>query len=438
MMVVLAGLLRVYQLFNSNGYLGPPFVFDVGDTFMDWFNTAYWAHNGDAYTVWRTIYLPLSFIITGVFGNPTCYGAHPYDARDCDTVGIVFILAMYVGCIVVTWVALRKQDRSTALFRTVVIAVGGPLLFALERGQLLMLTYISMVMIYGNLVRSRAGYAATAAFMANTKVYMVLPLFELAIKRRWRMFELCGLAALGLYLLTLMIVGEGTPMQMISNLQNWFQSRLGTVWDEMLYTTTYKPLLQLDVHQYPVRDYIEQRYVDAAVVFIKSYVILSRAAALLCILLAWLYPRAITTTRLVFFILMQSFINQNPGGYAILLIVFLVFMEQARSPATVVAIICAYLISIPGDVTLVKLFDSERISWLSQRVVMSEYVVPWGALIRPGVIAIMLWALVLDSLVRFHRAMPRERPIFGLVARGRPPEGAAEHAPAEPSARPSA
>jgi len=48
--LILLGLLRVYMLVNSNGYLPAPFVFVVSDTFMDWFNTAFWAHNGGAYS----------------------------------------------------------------------------------------------------------------------------------------------------------------------------------------------------------------------------------------------------------------------------------------------------------------------------------------------------------------------------------------------------
>lgn len=414
-LAILAGLLRVVMLFNSNGYLGPPFVFDVGDTFMDWFNTAYWAHNGHAYDIWRTIYLPLSFVITGALGDPSCYNNAPYDARDCDIVGIVCILLIYVGCIAVTAAAFWRNDRGTALFRTIAIGVGGPLLYALERGQLIMLTFIAFALLYGGLVKNRGAWVGTAAFMANTKVYMVFPLFALAIKRDWRRFEQCAIASLALYLLTLLIVGAGTPLELIANLQNWFGIRLGTVWDEMLYTTTYKPLLMLDVYQYPVRDYLDQRLVDAAMLFVQAYVILSRGIAIACIAFAWLYPRAISTNRLIFFILMQSFISQNPGGYSITLIVFLVFMEKARNPATVIAIICAYLISIPGDVTLVKLFDVPRDVWLSGRTVMSEYVAPWGALIRPGIIAIMLWALAIDSLIAFHRAMRQQPPSWGLA-----------------------
>lgn len=416
-LLIIAGFVRVYMLFMSNGYLGAPFVFDVADTFMDWFNTAYYAQNGGAYSRWRTIYLPLSFVITGTFGNPLCYKAAPYDARDCDVVGIAFILLMYVGCIAVTGMAFWRRDKRTAVMRTIAIGIGGPLLYALERGQIIMLTYITMVMLYGDLLRSRWTYVATAAFMANTKVYMVFPILGLAIKRKWRLLELCGLASIALYLVTMLIVGEGNPIELISNLQNWFSIRLGTIWDEMLYTTTYKPLLELDVRQYPVRDYLEQRYVDTAMLFVQSYVLTSRAAALLCVAFAWLYPRAISMHRLVFFILMQSFINQNPGGYAITLIVFLVFLERAGGPATVIALICAYLISVPGDIMLVKLFDVERAAWLSGRQVMSEYVVPWGALIRPGVIAIMLWALVIDSLIAFHRQMRKEPPTWGLVKR---------------------
>ena len=417
MICVLYGFWRVYSLFMSNGYLGAPFVFDISDTFMDWFNTAYWAHNGHAYDVWRTVYLPLSFVITGIFGDPKCYRNAPYDARDCDVFGIGFIIMMYCACVIVTATAFWKEDRSTAVYRTVAIALGGPLLYALERGQIIMLTFMAFVLLYGNLLRGRAAFVGWAAFMANTKIYMVMPLFALVVKRRWRTFELCLIATLALYLVTLLIVGSGTPLEFASNLQNWFNVRLATVWDEMLYTTTYKPLLQLDAFQYPVRDVIDARIVDAATIFINVYVLSSRMVCWACIALAWLYPRTLSSTRLIFLILMQSFINQNPGGYSITLVVFCVFMERARNPATGIALLCAYLISVPGDWTLVKLFDIERESWLSGRVVMSEYVVPWGALIRPGVIAIMLWALAVDSLIALHRAIKAGPPSWGLLER---------------------
>jgi hypothetical protein len=415
MILVLLGLFRVYMLFNSNGYLPPPFVFDVGDTFMDWYNTAYWAHNPGAYSVWRTIYLPLSFVITGLLGDSSCYNSHPYDARACDTFGIYVILATYLGCVIVTALAFYRRDRATALFRTVAIAVGGPLLFALERGNLIMMAFMAFVMLFGGLLKSSRGFALAAGLAANLKVYMIFPIAALAIKREWRLFELCGISALAIYIVTLGIVGAGTPVEFIDNLQNWFSVRLTTIWDELLYTTTYRVFLEIDVNQYPVRDYLEEKYVEYFKYFVQYYLISSRGVALLCIGLAWLYPKTISITRLVFFLLMQSFVVQNPGGYSIAIIVFLVFMERWRNFGTGLAIVCAYLMSVPGDVPIAKIIDVIRESWLSGRVVLSEYVLPAGALIRPGLIAIMLWALAIDSLIDFHRAAKAGRPSFPLV-----------------------
>jgi len=148
--------------------------------------------------------------------------------------------------------------------------------------------------------------------------------------------------------------------------------------------------------------------------FVETELMASRAIALLCIALAWLYPRAISGTRLVFFLLMQSFVVQNPGGYGIAFIVFLVLLEQWRNFATATAITCAYGISVPGDYSIAKIIDVFRESWLSGRMVISEYVLPLGSIIRPGVIMIMLWVLAIDSLIDFHREAKRVPPMFGL------------------------
>lgn len=415
--VVIAGFAELVRIFFKIGYLPAPFVFDVGDTFMDWFNTAYWAHNPGAYPVWQSIYLPLSFIITGALGDPRCYGSHPYDARDCDWFGIVAILAMYVACVIVSAVAFYRRDRSAALSRTVAVALGGPLLFALERGNLIMIAYIAFVFIYGGLLKSRNALAVAGGLLVNMKVYLLFPIFAFALKREWRTFELCGLAAIAIYLVSLCIVGAGTPFELARNLDAWFNLRAGTVWDEVLYSTTYKPYLLLDERQYPIRDYIEQKWVDIVRAFITYEVIASRAVALLCIGWAWFYPKAVPIRRMVFFILMQSFIVQNPGGYAITFLIFLVFLEPWKNFGTAVAILCAYLLSIPTDMTITPIVEIVRESWLSQRTVNNVYALPLGALVRPGIVLIMLWALAIDTLRDLHRATKAGRPSLGLTLR---------------------
>ena len=416
--LVLVGLVDLVRTFNANGYLPAPFVFDVGDTFMDWFNTAYWAHNPGAYSVWNTIYAPLSFMITGALGDPRCYGNAPYDARDCDVFGIVVIILMYLACVVVTAIALYRRDRSTALFRTVGIAIGGPMLFALERGNLIMVAYIGFVLLYGELLKTKAGIASTAAVLINMKSYLLFPVMAFAIKREWRTLELAGFATLAIYLGSLLIVSGGTPFQLLNNLDVWFNLRAGTIWDEVLYSTTYKPYLLFDVRQFPVRDFVDQRSIDIARVVIQLEVIASRTVAILCIVGAWFYPKVVPLHRLAFFILMYSFMGQNPGGYAIVFIVFLVFMERWKNFGVGLATICCYLVSIPTDKNISTFYQFTRESWLSGRVVESVYALPLGALIRPGLLIVVLWAIAIDTLIDLHRAAKAGRPALGLSLRG--------------------
>jgi hypothetical protein len=56
MLAMFAGLARLIKFFHYQGYLPAPFVFDVSDTFMDWFNTAYYAHNNGGYSAWSSAY----------------------------------------------------------------------------------------------------------------------------------------------------------------------------------------------------------------------------------------------------------------------------------------------------------------------------------------------------------------------------------------------
>ena len=95
--LILAGVAHVIWFFINRHYLPQPFVWDPQDTFMDFFNVAYWAHREDMYTVWRAVYPPLSFVLAGAVSSPSCYdyrGAYVmswYVGRDCDLLGLAFV-----------------------------------------------------------------------------------------------------------------------------------------------------------------------------------------------------------------------------------------------------------------------------------------------------------------------------------------------------------
>jgi hypothetical protein len=327
------------------------------------------------------------------------------------------ILIVYLLCVVVASIAFYKRDRSTAFFRSVGFGLGLPLLYALERGNLVMIAFIPFIMMFGGLIKSRVGIASAAAFIINMKSYLLFPVLMLAIKRDWRMLELCGFATIGLYLVTMFIMGAGTPFELAANLKIWFNAMSGVVWDQIYYSTTYKPFLQFDERGYPIREFIAQQTVDIAKTFIQIELVFSRGVALLCIALSWFYPRAISSHRLAFFIIMQSFVVQNPGGYAIAFITFLVLLERWDNFATGLAIFATYILSIPSDYLLGVFYSYDRAAWLSNRVVDSAYGISLGALFRPGLLLILLWALAIDSLITFHRAIKSGPPQFTLARR---------------------
>ena len=411
---VMIGFGCLVRFFSVEHYLPAPFVFDTNDTFMDWFHTAYWAHNPGAYSVWKTIYFPISFVITGVFADPRCYTNGPFDARSCDMVGIATIALTYLAGVVVSAVALWRNDRRTAPMRTIAIALGGPLLFAMERGNLILPAYVAFVLVFGQLLKSRAAVAWAAGFLVNMKVYLLFPVFALGIKRQWRMVELIGLASLAIYLISIVIVGAGSPLELASNLQQWLTSSGISIWDQVIFSTTYQPYLLFDVYQYPIRDFVDQEGVDAFKTFIQYELIASRGVAILCIAAAWFYPKAVSLNRLVFFILMQSFIGQNPGGYSIALIVFLVFMERERNFAIGLSLLCCYLISIPMDYSLATILSVDRLSWITGQMAHVEYVLTLGAILRPLLFLVMLWTLAIDTLIDVHRAVKAGPPLPGL------------------------
>ena len=261
-LAVVASFAWTLRFFLIEGYLPQPFVFDTNDTFMDWFNTAFWANRPGAYDVWRTIYPPLSFAFLDTFSLPGCYVGSPFQARDCDWLARGVIYAFYVLDVVLVWLAFRRADSATAPMRTAAFALGLPLLFTLERGNLILVGFAFFALAYGNIVRSPWWRALAVAMTINFKPYLLLPALGMAVKRDWRPLELAGIATIALYLVTLAMTGGGTPMEIASNTANWVTFQSGQIWGEIYYSTSYAPLLQLRVAPVPVLEFLPSRTVE--------------------------------------------------------------------------------------------------------------------------------------------------------------------------------
>src|SRR5436190_16420267 len=200
-------------------YLPQPFFYDLGDTWMDWFNPAFWAHQPGAYDTYKTIYPPLSFVLLKALTYGPCYvGNEGGWSRDCDLYGTISLFLVYAIDIYLTAKVLIKVDRRTAFPRTVAIAIGLPMIWAFDRGNLVLIAYMSLLLAYGPLVRSARLRWVFAAMAVNLKVYLIGTIFAQLIHRRWRWVEGAILTTVAVYLVTYILMGEGSPVEIYRNI----------------------------------------------------------------------------------------------------------------------------------------------------------------------------------------------------------------------------
>jgi len=415
-LAVVASAAWTLRFFLEFGYLPQPFVFDTNDTFMDWFNTAYWANNPGIYDVWRSIYPPLSFVFLDATSLPGCYLHNSFTARDCDWLARGTIYAFYVIDVVLAWVCFRRLDRRTAPMRTIAIALGLPMLFTIERGNLILVAFAFFMIAHGPLTTSKPWRWFAAAVTINFKPYLVLPMLAHAVKRDWRTLEVAGIATVALYLVTLALVGSGTPMELASNTANWVVFQGGQVWNEVNYSTSYAPLLMFRTLDIPLLQFVPSRLIETIEFLVPIVIRSSQLVALAALAAAWLQPRALPTHRIAAILLGAYLVTQSPGGYTQLFLLFLVLMETWKGAGPIAAVVCAYLLCLVGDWPLATVLDVTSASWLGERTVTASFGLTAGHFIRPGLIVIMVWALSLDSIVRVVRAHRGTRPSLGLVA----------------------
>lgn len=413
---VVASVCWAMLWFRQTGFLPQPFVMDTNDTFMDWFNTAFWANRPGAYDVWRSIYPPLSFVFLDLFSLHGCHLASPFAARDCDWVGQATILAAYALNVALFWIAFRRNDRASALPRTLAMGLGLPLLFTLERGNLILVTMPAFILAYDPLVRSPLVRAVATAVTINFKPYLLLPALAHLVRREWRALEWAGLATVLIYLLTLAIIGSGTPGQLASNTANWVVFQSGQVWNEVNYSTSYAPLLTIrKASPIPLLDLVPSRLVEGIEYAVPLLIRASQLIALLALAGAWLQPKALSRARIGLLLLGAYLVTQSPGGYTQLFLLFLVLLEKWEGAGPRIAIVCTYLLCLVGDIPIATIIEISTNGWLSGRPVTPSFGLTVGHFLRPGLIILILWALSFDALARIVRAHATHRPSLGMA-----------------------
>lgn len=402
---VLAGLVYVGVYLYQNSYLPPPFFYEPSDTYADWFNTAFWARDPGTYDVWKTVYPPLSFVFIRLFGISSCYPdrrgydfSAGLDARDCDWVGLGAIWLIFLLNLFLIWRTFRKRDQSTAIARTICLGLGLPMVDALERGNLVLVSLTALLLALGPILKSARLRWLAAGFAVNFKVYLIAAFVPLVVKRRWRWVEGVLVATVLVYLVSFVLLGRGTPIEIYSNIRDLAQLPSGQIMDQW-YTTTYQPILSLiSEGQFPLNLLIGSRYVDLAAQLLPLLQHLAQATILAALVATAFRPEVIPSYRVANLGILLALITSEPGGYTMMYFTLFTLFEPWYGLARKWAITACYLLAVPMDIILDKAFPMARDTYFGDQATFINYYVTAGPFLRPLVIITIAVALAMLTL----------------------------------------
>jgi hypothetical protein len=370
------------------GHLPQPFFYEPSDTFMDWFNTAYWAHDPGAFDSWRTVYPPLSFVVMRLLSLPGCYtGAEGLTSRDCDWLGFVGMFGFFVLNCVITYLSYRRLDRRTAIPRAIALALGMPMMYALERGNILLICFTCFVLGFGPLLRSARLRWLFAGLAVNFKVYLVATIAAQVVRGRWRWIEGALIASVFIYLVTFALQGGGTPFEIFRNITDFSEGFIAAQVLDLWYSVTYQPLLSLlEGKSFPTTLLIGSKTVEIAQVVVPALVHFGQGIVVLAAAATWLKPKVVPVHRVAFLGTILALISSEAGGYTEILAIFFILMEPWRGIGRRVAIVLAYLLCLPGDIEVGYVPPLYRDSFLVGHAVEVHFGVGLGMFLRPGMV----------------------------------------------------
>lgn len=425
---------RAMVILYLYGYLPQPFFYEPSDTYMDWFNTAYWARDPGAYDSWRTIYPPLSFVALRFMGKGSCYaGAEGLIARDCDWVGLVAIHAIFLVNMLLVALTFRKVDQRTAIPRAIALSAGLPMLYALERGNILLLCFTAMLLGFGPLLKSARLKWLFIGIAVNFKIYLVAAIASLLLRRRWLWFEGALIATVLVYLLSFGIIGAGTPREIITNIRDYSSGFVASQVLDIWYAVTYQPLISLlQGETFPVTGVVGSRTAEVGLSILPLLVRMGQASILAAAAATWLRPEVVPPHRIVFFGVAMALISSEAGGYTQMMVILFVFMESWRGVARPLAILICYILSLPGDIIIGDIPPIIRDSYLAGHQVEVYFGVGLGMFLRPALlilVAVTLSALTIKDVwvdIRLQGWKDRWRfrrdwPMLPGILRPRPP-----------------
>jgi len=398
--LIIAGIAHTAWFFYVNKYLPQPFFYEPWGTFMDWYSLSYWGSNRGAYDIERTIYPPISFVTLKLFSISSCYpNSIGEPSRDCDPIGAIALVAMFFINIGLTFISFRKLDKSNFIPRAAALSMGLPMLYGLERGNLLLFCYACVVLAFGPLLYSARWRWFFGGMAVNFKVYLVAAIMAPLLHRRWLQTEGMIVYAALVFIATWLILGEGSPAQVVGNIMSYASTFGASRVLDMWYASSFVPAISLlRGDAFPILTILDSDHVSSLLIAAQFLLYSTQVLIVLSALATWLRPDLVPINRSLLFAITLALISSEAGGYTEILLFFFVFQERWKGYAIPVAICIAYFMCIPFEIVGGKVNPIVRVSWLAQTEVIADYGIGIIAILRPVLKSLIIWLLAFVTL----------------------------------------
>ena len=396
------GVFYYLSFFMKRGFLPAPFISDKGDTFMDFFNTMYWAVHEGRYDIWRSVYPPINFIylqIVRYMTIPIGFHASGFSLRnDGEFAVYFFILTSIVSSIFVTkthlWNAVSCHNKNLLL---IVFLSSTPFLFTVERGNLIVYAIPFIAMLIGDVPVLRV---ISIAILINIKPYFCLVYFFYISKRQYRELLVSLFVTGSVYIISCVVMGAD-PLVIPRNLlffSNMMPFSPGAVLTGMVSSVSayafVSGFILEHIHNASSANFVNLfssslKYVNYFIMMSSIVVILIRGKVI---------DKSIVMLVLICVILNMSI---TVGAYTLIFYFPLLPALIERRRAKIFLIMVA-IIFMPLDI--VKYTDAkivQQISYLSGSYVQVQAEVGLGALLRP------VLNLAILALLTFEAATTR-------------------------------
>ncbi len=192
-------LVKIIYYVSFLHHLPPPFYYEPNNTFFDFFEINRMSFSANLFVYIQPNYLPFVYGLGQLLSPQHCDFANPYNYRACALPSILWMVGFYAAAAFLLGRFLRAthhiQNNISQLLKVDFIVLTSPiLLFALERGNYIILTLLLLI-VY-EFTKPMWARAILAILLINLKIYMLILLLPMLLKGHYKKLAFIVLAVL--------------------------------------------------------------------------------------------------------------------------------------------------------------------------------------------------------------------------------------------------